>query len=472
MKRNLALINYAILIFVMIGGGLSWLTIQTQRNVNQEQEFETLVMISPVPAHNEDSCDHGSQENHARALCDVIDVTNMTIKFLGDMHVTGEDDKIRRSARSVDSEKFQNTPLTANEAQCMLLPLRTIATRAFYINSVNITYIDAEEVRMTVEYESPTDEVIVGKPKVLAESIPTPKFCNELWKSFLPNFFVQSNTKVLEKLLPQSVWESGKRGLPLTCIQAVGGLRKHIVGSTLMCPRVTYIEGDILVPATNHLRWLCWEEVLTYLPTHWKGRCSPYWSAREDKTDSGLTQIEVIEEKYDPGLAKVEDIEGKLDTESETEGELETAAMVQGNEQDMVVGKLDFWGKEMQHITSNLWYQYITRKVRKVTSNSCYACAVMSQSTNQLFNNVAVLLKGHDGIPARCMMMLQFVLQTHPVLGLGVGQRASRQSTVIAVRRLLFHEGARTMIPNGKDGVWQGKVYTVYSHITGRTGKK
>lgn len=42
---------------------------------------------------------------------------------------------------------------------------------------------------------------------------------------------------------------------------------------------------------------------------------------------------------------------------------------------------------------SNFWYQFMTRKVRKITTNCCNACAVMPKSTNQLFENVAVPLK-------------------------------------------------------------------------------
>lgn len=83
------------------------------------------------------------------------------------------------------------------------------------------------------------------------------------------------------------VLKATQTNAPLVCVTAITGMIKHSMGTTRNCPRYIHILSNYPIPATEHLIWLCGENMYTCIPPHWQGSCAPYWIP---KTESFLPE--------------------------------------------------------------------------------------------------------------------------------------------------------------------------------------
>lgn len=134
------------------------------------------------------------------------------------------------------------------------------------------------------------------------------------------------------------------------------------------------------------------------------------------------------------------------------------------NDNDLIYKELDLPLDSSHPFTSNLWYKSMKRKVQKLTQNSCYACSLLPQSTEELFPYVAAPLTGNNGLPSSCVLAYQYVIQTHPI----VGSQSKSASTVRSIiRPNNIHIGRTNNAVYKVKGLFHKMTqYVIYSNLT------
>jgi len=229
---------------------------------------------------------------------------------------------------------------------------------------------------------------------------------------------------------------------PVTCIRSTEGIKTvHHMGFTQGCPDNRIFIGTLFPwPATDRMIWLCDNNIYTYLPLHWKGRCAPYWIP--PSTVFGKVPIPTAWPEISPN-----DLSGTFKENDE----------VKYTDEDMPVNK--------DHpFVSNLWYSALKSRVRRLTHNSCYACSMLPQSTEELFPYWTVPLQGPEGLPSMCLLAYQYVLQKHPLLG-------EQPNSKIPVRPIIvlnniYVAKSSNMVVKAKGLLNMMSQYIIYSNIS------
>lgn len=112
---------------------------------------------------------------------------------------------------------------------------------------------------------------------------------------------------------------------------------------------------------------------------------------------------------------------------------------------------------------SNLWYQDMKDKVRKLTNSSCYACSMMPKSTSLSVPFISLPFTGGPGmagVPAICMLLFQHILHND----VGVWQEQTEWVKANTIIITLMDKGLDDMV--GKTTVGQVSKYNIYSNLT------
>ncbi|CAJ1067425.1 SYCY2 protein [Xyrichtys novacula] len=302
----------------------------------------------------------------------------------------------------LDVGLLNNRPLSEHEIQCLFYALTPAgATKPYNINNVTYLQLNAQTINLFVEYQSQNNETIDARPFPIhtMTSYPTVNFCNNLWKSMTPGFYVHLDFDMYEDFKPL-ILKASQKILPSVCVSPVTGSKiDYILGSVRGCPRILYIMASNPFPALDNVVWMCGEHLHTYIPPYWQGVCAPYWS---DKTINFDNNVHGTEDSY------VIAWPSQIDTDANP------SSTIEDNNQDLKYKELALNLDNKKLFESNLWYQSLKKRVRTFTRNSCYACSLLPVSTQDLFALVAKSLTGPKGLPSWCTMAYQYVIQMHP----------------------------------------------------------
>lgn len=350
---------------------------------------------------------------------------------------------------------MDHVPVTDLEMQCLYYPLTTDATKPYYINKVTYITIEPHKVDVQVDYQSVANETIVTRIFVLSAltSRPSVDFCNDVWENMTPKFYVhidQGAYKEFHSIVLRAV----QRKPPQVCVNAITGIIRYDLGFTKGCRSNIYILTSYPFPALDNVIWSCGENVYTFIPPNWQGTCAPYWIPKTAKFTS-----ETEAEKDKIGVEDTQEIEWP-----NTTGKDQKANEVTEEDDTHTYKELNIKPGSGHPFESNLWYQSVKRRVRRLTQKSCYACSLLPLSTRDVFVLVAKPLKGPEGLPAFCTLAYMYVVQNHPKTGTHVLTTSSPRP-IIRTNRMYFGK-ILNLVMKENNIMYKVTQYAIYSNIS------
>ena len=212
--------------------------------------------------------------NDTKAGIELIEHSN------SDQHV-----RVRRNAptpASILGVEVQNhIPMNESDMICLYYPLMATGRKPFYVQQVNFVTMTESMISIEAQYESLEDEEVLIMIQTLMFSKPstvTVDYCNKFWKTLTPKLLVQRDLDAYDNIQPVVI-KATQMKAPVTCLSSTEGIKTmHRVGFTQGCPDKRIFMGTLFPwPATDLMIWLCDNNIYTYLPLYWRGRCAPYW---------------------------------------------------------------------------------------------------------------------------------------------------------------------------------------------------
>lgn len=131
---------------------------------------------------------------------------------------------------------------------------------------------------------------------------------------------------------------------------------------------------------------------------------------------------------------------------------------------DVTYSELDFTIQSKHPFATNLWYQSLKSKVRRLTKRSCYACSLLPKSVQESFSLMARPLEGPAGLPSLCILAYQYAIQTHPKTGTHELSTSSFRPVIRTESLYLGKTGISAMKIH--NFMYKATRYAIYSNLS------